>query len=104
MRVVGRAATERALYLTAHLDLALTLYTGFVVLPLTASGVRLADPLGGFARWYRGLDGRVLDRLGAVTDDDLLLDDHPLLADRAEGSAAGRQRDAVGRAITDAGA
>jgi hypothetical protein len=85
VRVVGRAATERALYLTAHLDLALTLYTGFVVLPLTASGLRPADPLAGFARWCRALDGRMLDRLDAVTEDDLLLDDHPLLADRAGG-------------------
>jgi hypothetical protein len=85
VRVVGRAATERALFLTVHLDLALTLYTGFVVLPLTASGLRPADPLSGFARWCRALDGRLLDRLDALTEDDLLLDDHPLLADRAEG-------------------
>jgi Zn-dependent protease with chaperone function len=85
VRVVGREATERALYLTAHLDLALTLYTGFVVLPLTAGGQRPSDPLAAFARWYRALDGRVLDRLDAVTEDDLLLDDHPLLANRAEG-------------------
>jgi Zn-dependent protease with chaperone function len=85
VRVVGRTATERALFLTVHLDLALTLYTGFVVLPLTASGLRPSDPLAGFGRWCRALDGRMLDRLDAVTEDDLLLDDHPLLADRTEG-------------------
>jgi Zn-dependent protease with chaperone function len=85
VRVVGRESTERALYFTAHLDLALMLYTGFVVLPLTASGLRPSDPLAGLSAWYRAIDVRLLDRLDAVTEDDLLLDDHPLLEARTEG-------------------